>query len=699
MLLNAPRTRDGRRPSGCGGRPARAKRSRLWMVLACAAGLAGGGAEQPDATGGHHRALQAGEAAFSNRASPAVGSTCSCSGLSNPAAACSDPAAVCVNRNAELRQLFETQGLLSGQVASVPAGTNPDRLCEYIRDESGIPGTDIWGNLLPAGTPGTCDGSVNGESVGTLGGSLNELCPCSCPHVLNVCGEGARTSSSLPGLLGLRITAEAESASGTCVLLLWAGWDDHPVLTLGQSVPGVTVTVYDGSDSSAPRIGSKAITGSGSRLLVQVAYDAALVSPQDGLLQLGSWSTSPGSCTNGRQDVGEQGVDCGGSCATACGPAPQHSRICPDPLAANYQRAADAGATALVTGPEYRDSCQYDCDSLGQQVARLRQSSDWALALYAREDGSDSDITSLVQGASPAVCTDPSGFTSVLQTAGDAVRVLLITEDMAELLPAVNNVLSVWDFGGLVIQGDPSLPTFASRLDLGYGFQLLGRLVTFTGGTAVSAGGAVSVGNAGYASFEQCHFRDSSADHQGGAIRLMPGATLEMAHSVVHHCSAAEGGGIYAAGAIIRIATSTFVGNFATVDTTVEGSGQGGAIWVNAGTVEMTDTTFEDNHIDSPVDLPGDPGSISWYAGEGETLRLASSFGNLLSSLRVCDVSFEPFHDARTIFTTGVGPAGCVENPCDPGEQCSYSKFSLSCARCGDNLVGLDGVACSVIFH
>ena len=110
--------------------------------------------------------------------------------------------------------------LLEGALDELPVGADRDHLCAAIRAESDS--LDEWGS--PFGTPGTCDGSWVGKELGRAGGNLNELCGCSCPHVLNICEEGVRRTSSLPGLVGAQLTEMLASRS-SCEL--WLGRLGH----------------------------------------------------------------------------------------------------------------------------------------------------------------------------------------------------------------------------------------------------------------------------------------------------------------------------------------------------------------------------------------------------------------------------------------------------------------------------------------
>ena len=82
--------------------------------------------------------------------------------------------------------------LLEGALDELPVGADRDHLCAAIRAESDS----------SSGTPGTCDGSSLGVLLGQQeGANLNELCGCSCPHVLDICEEGVRRTSSLCTIL------------------------------------------------------------------------------------------------------------------------------------------------------------------------------------------------------------------------------------------------------------------------------------------------------------------------------------------------------------------------------------------------------------------------------------------------------------------------------------------------------------------
>ena len=589
----------------------------------------------------------------------------------------------CIDQHAVVRQMLETNpGFLPAQ------GADPDRLCEFVRLDSDTGAS----NQGAPGTPGTCDGSAWAEQLLANGGSVNELCPCSCPHVLDACAEGVRRTSSLPGSVGLRPTAESQQPTGgSCEVVLWADHDSHPEFHFERAIDGVTVSLYDGGDDTAPQLrrgSGRTVSATMSQLLLRIDYDPVLLADA-GVLQLGEWIARPGSCANGVRDSGEQGADCGGPC-------PACRRGCTAPLADNWDAEANsddgtclfgrggvppctdqlasnyASGSSFATGPEYRGACQYDCEFVAQQLAQLRATSGRGWDMYDYDGWTSGDIDPYAQSVSPAVCLDPVAFGPAMRamqsSADDVGRVLLLADDMPELdllypggdtapgpYPSGPYSPSAWEYGGLVLQGDPSLPLFGSHLNLAFGFQLIARLVTFTGGTAISQGGAVFVRNYAYARFQHCQFRDSSAA-MGGAIYVSPGSTLEMSGSTVKHCTAPNGlggGGIYAISARVYISDSSFTGNSAVLTPVYSGSGTGGAILMEGGTLEIRSSSFKDSHIDSPVDVPGTIRSttpITWFALEGEAIHLKSSFNQPLERLLVRDVTFEPFHPDRSVY-------------------------------------------------
>ena len=328
-----------------------------------------------------------------------------------------------------MRRLLE---FVEGALDALPVGADRDHLCAAIRAESDS--LDEWSGI-PLGTPGTCDGSLLGVLLGQQeGANLNELCGCSCPHVLNICAEGVRRTSSLPGLVGVQLTGvEMASGSGSasaCELLLWADRDSHPVFTSTPRQRGITVTLHDGDSAAAPITDGG--VASGSRMVVKLEIVAELVDA--GMLQLGSWSAAPGSCTNGARDLGEELPDCGGPCPRcrpgctaaqadnfdaranvddgSCRFGRSSSAPCTDPLASNYYAR---GSSGLATGPEYRGACEYDCETLGGLLADLRNlASEWARRVYEGDGWSAEEFDGFVQGTSPSVCAEAAGFESML---------------------------------------------------------------------------------------------------------------------------------------------------------------------------------------------------------------------------------------------------------------------------------------------
>ena len=100
--------------------------------------------------------------------------------------------------------------------------------------------------------------------------------------------------------------------------------------------------------------------------------------------------------------------------------------------------------------------------------------------------------------------------------------------------------------------------------------------------------------------------------------------------------------------------------------------GRGGAIAVSGGsTVEITDTTFSNNH-----------------AGYGDSL---SAIG--VESLKVLGSAFSDV-GLNAIVTEQVPPYECSNFPCSPGEQCSLARLSLHCESCSPGKISQDGIAC-----
>ena len=62
-------------------------------------------------------------------------------------------------------------------------------------------------------------------------------------------------------------------------------------------------------------------------------------------------------------------------------------------------------------------------------------------------------------------------------------------------------------------------------------------------------------------------------------------------------------------------------------------------------------------------------------------------------SIKIQDTTMEPFEGARTMFLGGA-LGGCDEHPCELGNSCGYTNYSLSCTPCPLGTVGADGIAC-----
>jgi hypothetical protein len=184
------------------------------------------------------------------------------------------------------------------------------------------------------------------------------------------------------------------------------------------------------------------------------------------------------------------------------------------------------------------------------------------------------------------------------------------------------------------------------------------------GWSAESSGGLYNMG--GDATFLRVRFEDNEASHNGGAAGFTLDGTGTFESCAFTGNRAVMGGAIYMEDGSVAVSNSLFRDNVATQT--------GGAIEAAADaalSIELTDFLRND------------------AAGDGAALHTTNPL-----SLKIVHTSFSPFLDgAATVFIAG-RLGGCAEHPCDSGYACSYDRYSTTCVTCEYPLVSADGLSC-----
>ena len=146
------------------------------------------------------------------------------------------------------------------------------------------------------------------------------------------------------------------------------------------------------------------------------------------------------------------------------------------------------------------------------------------------------------------------------------------------------------------------------------------------------------------------------------------------------------------------ITDSSFVSNSVYVDTAATtcgfapSGGEGGAIYVNDGSADVTGSSFVDNKFYGA--------GLADELGDGSSWVLRHRVGSgrhmvaLGSDTKVYDTRFEPY-EATTEFVNLNSLNGCEQYPCAAGQSCSYESHSLLCTPCPANTISADGLTCS----
>lgn len=173
------------------------------------------------------------------------------------------------------------------------------------------------------------------------------------------------------------------------------------------------------------------------------------------------------------------------------------------------------------------------------------------------------------------------------------------------------------------------------------------------------------------------HFNNNTAP-DGGALFVAAGATAKIADSTFSTNQGGYGSAIESSGSSLRIRDSVFTGNLATV-------GDGGAIWLLAGVVDIDRSQFQNNQSNSTG------GAISCY---GDSLMInnstftgnqASGQGGALYSGCGMLVRNSTFHANSTVGTHG---GGAISQTGAPSGLVLFSTISQNTAAFGAGLYG-----------
>ena len=183
---------------------------------------------------------------------------------------------------------------------------------------------------------------------------------------------------------------------------------------------------------------------------------------------------------------------------------------------------------------------------------------------------------------------------------------------------------------------------------------------------AIDTGGAArGIGANVFMTWTRVRFERNAAGANGGAVSVTDGSSIRAISCAFVANSAQRGGAIFVAeGSFGIITRSIFKGNKAT-------KGGGAGIATSLGTVDIEHSVFT--------------GSTAPKGVKGAALHLDRP-----PVVKILNTSFTPFKDASTVFLAGQ-LGGCEKHPCNPGHQCSYADYSLTCTRCKKNLVSPGG--------
>lgn len=205
--------------------------------------------------------------------------------------------------------------------------------------------------------------------------------------------------------------------------------------------------------------------------------------------------------------------------------------------------------------------------------------------------------------------------------------------------------------------------------------------------------GALLVSDTGtVANLNHVNFMNNHGDAPGaaaGAIFVIDNATVTAVGGSFDGNAAASqyaAGAIYARQATVTLSDLTFVNSEAQPHESEGTLGGGGALYTDGSTVNIARVTAENN------------------AAVGSTAATASNYGDAFNvqqsqSFVVTETTFTPLLGVKTVVVMpgiidNIVQGGCVQNPCEAGQSCSYRDYSLSCNRCPVDKYSSDGITC-----
>ena len=535
-------------------------------------------------------------------------------------------------------------------------------------------------------------GGLGCHYLDATGVSFSDVCSCSCPpDFYKACELPVVVFSTSHGEIVL--DPEHIPADGQCEVALWVAAGRHVDIQYSDdalAAIGGSVSVFEGGEGESA-IGQDGLAESqGSRARLVFRFQRSFGDMQQKIV-LASWTASSGTCSDGLRDPREQEVDCGGPCP----PCPRRETAgCTQATAPNFDPQA------------YRDDGP--CQSLPVD-------SDECVLLPSR----DNEFDGMVQGRPPELTFGPC------PTCRDGILPRTAPGDVTcgsdpsafgeQVLPDHSKPMLVFDQGSAelgykrfnhvdmgLVQGTLMAPLFQGSLDL-ESSRFLIQHVTF-GGRSRRHTGVSAISSSSIVVIYSCYFSElfKEAPHEPGGAAILsagPNSAVAVYNTAVEHCgTTGSGGAIWSTGGVVIVRQSTFRGNYAMSSRDRRSSGEnpadGGAIFIEGGTLQIEDCVFALNHIS----LTSDPLAFKTITAQGDSLRIQSAQSNHVAHWVIKNTTFEPFSDRGehlTVSTSGVRTADCEQNRCPVGYECTYSEYSLACARCPATLVSLDGISCT----
>ena len=392
---------------------------------------------------------------------------------------------------------------------------------------------------------------------------------------------------------------------------------------------------------------------------------------------------------------------------------PTTREACMDTRATNFDPSAN----------QDDGSCMYSCESLAEQLGlnatatqcdliQTIDPSDWDAALFSV--GSDDSV--ILQGLSSqgqrngrieaahgqlvvrhiSVSNQANSFGGVIESRGASVSVehCSFVANRADV-----NVQAEFAGSGGAIYAHA-------------GGELTVHASQFTSNTAEIQGGAIMLDSSVQCILTQAVFKNNVAYQGGGAIWTVRGnmyiegcafegnvarnarrRALQDTPLSQMQVSLGKGGAIFALETPLTITTTTFALNHA-IDS-------GGAVWAKSTTCILTDSILDRN---SAVQMGGGLYATDTFlnvdrvdlgnndAAHGGALYLHT----LKQGWKVFNTIIHPFSQERSVSTALTPLSGCAEHPCEPGNSCVFTNFSLFCLPCEPTFMSSTGITCEL---